>query len=112
MVHEQCPNLRLLLREELTSQILQNLTMGKLDAALLATPVTDEQTQVVPLFQESFYVAPPAGHRLGARNTLSVRDILNENIQLLDEGHCLRDQLLEICGQQSSEREEVRATRQ
>ena len=110
LVHGQCPNLRLLLREELTSQILENLSTGKLDAGLLATPVTDEQLQVVSLFQESFYVALPAGHRLGARNTLTVLDILNENLLLLDEGHCLRDQLLEICGQHSIEREEVRAT--
>lgn len=110
LVHKKHPGLRLLLREELTPQILGHLAEGKLDAALLALPIADENLKVEPLFYEPFYAALPAGHALAARDALKVPDILSEKLLLLDEGHCLRDQALDVCGTGSSGREEVRAT--
>jgi LysR family hydrogen peroxide-inducible transcriptional activator len=109
-MHKKHPGLRLLLREEMTSQILEHLADGKLDAGLLALPVADDALRVEPLFYESFYAALPAGHALAKRDTLKVADIMGETLLLLDEGHCLRDQALDICGADSSMREEVRAT--
>lgn len=110
LVHRKHPGLRLLLREEMTPQILEHLADGKLDAGLLALPVTDEGLRVEPLFHEPFYAALPVGHVLGAREVLSVSDIMAEKLLLLDEGHCLREQALDVCGARSSGREEVRAT--
>ena len=110
LVHKQHPGLRLLLREEMTAQILDHLLDGKLDAGLLALPIADENLKVEPLFHEPFFAALPAGHALAARATLKVSDIVSEKLLLLDEGHCLRDQALEVCGTGSSGREEVRAT--
>jgi LysR family hydrogen peroxide-inducible transcriptional activator len=110
LVHAQHPNLRLLLREELTPKILEHLENGKLDAALIALPIFDTNLRIEPLFYESFFAALPAGHRLAHKTTLSVGDLENEKLLLLDEGHCLRDQALEVCGTGSRGREEVRAT--
>jgi LysR family hydrogen peroxide-inducible transcriptional activator len=110
LVHRKHPGLRLLLREEMTPQILGHLADGRLDAGLLALPVTDEGLRVEPLFYEPFYAALPAGHALAARDVLSVSDIMAEKLLLLDEGHCLREQALDVCGAGSSGREEVRAT--
>jgi LysR family hydrogen peroxide-inducible transcriptional activator len=110
LVHKKHPDLRLLLREEMTPQILQHLVDGKLDAGLLALPVTDDSLRVEPLFYEPFLAALPAGHPLAKRDTLKVSDIINEKLLLLDEGHCLRDQALDVCGSGSRGREEVRAT--
>lgn len=110
LVHRKHPGLRLLLREEMTSQILEHLTDGKLDAGLLALPVTDDSLRVEPLFYEPFYAALPAGHPLAKRDVLKVSDIMAEKLLLLDEGHCLRDQALDVCGTGSRGREEVRAT--
>jgi LysR family hydrogen peroxide-inducible transcriptional activator len=104
------PDLRLLLREELTPQILAHLADGKLDAGLLALPVTDDSLRVEPLFYEPFFAALPAGHALTKRATLKVADIMQEKLLLLDEGHCLRDQALDVCGASFSNHEEVRAT--
>jgi LysR family transcriptional regulator, hydrogen peroxide-inducible genes activator len=110
LVHKKHPGLRLLLREEMTPQILEHLVDGKLDAGLLALPVTDDNLRVEPLFYEPFYAALPAGHALAKRDVLKVSDIMAEKLLLLDEGHCLRDQALDVCGTGSRGREEVRAT--
>ena len=110
LVHKKHPDLRLLLREEMTPQILEHLADGKLDAGLLALPVSDDSLRVEPLFYEPFFAALPAGHPLAKRDTLKVSDIINEKLLLLDEGHCLRDQALDVCGSGSRGREEVRAT--
>ena len=110
LVHKKHPGLRLLLREEMTPQILEHLVDGKLDAGLLALPVSDDSLRVEPLFYEPFFAALPAGHALAKRDVLKVSDIINEKLLLLDEGHCLRDQALDVCGTGSRGREEVRAT--
>ncbi|MFP5506168.1 MAG: hydrogen peroxide-inducible genes activator [Gammaproteobacteria bacterium] len=110
LVHKKHPGLRLLLREEMTPQILEHLANGSLDAALLALPVTDEALRVEPLFYEPFHAALPAGHTLAKRDPLKVADIMDEKLLLLDEGHCLRDQALDVCGTRQGRREEVRAT--
>lgn len=110
LVHRLHPGLRLLLREEMTPQILVHLAEGKLDAGLLALPVMDEQLRVEPLFYEPFHAALPAGHPLAKRDALKVTDLAGEKLLLLDEGHCLRDQALDVCGSSASGREEIRAT--
>jgi LysR family hydrogen peroxide-inducible transcriptional activator len=110
LVHKKHPGLRMLLREEMTPQILEHLVDGKLDAGLLALPVTDDSLRVEPLFYEPFYAALPAGHALAKTQVLKVSDIMDEKLLLLDEGHCLRDQALDVCGSGSRGREEVRAT--
>ncbi len=110
LVHKKHPGLRLLLREEMTPQILEHLIDGKLDAGLLALPVNDDTLRVEPLFHEPFFAALPAGHALARQDVLKVSDIMKEKLLLLDEGHCLRDQALDVCGTGSRGREEVRAT--
>lgn len=110
LVHKKYPDLRLLLREEMTPQVLAHLADGKLDAGLLALPINDDNLRVEPLFYEPFFAALPAGHALARHDALSVQDIMDEKLLLLDEGHCLRDQALDVCGTGSRGREEVRAT--
>ena len=110
LVHRKHPGLRMLLREEMTPQILEHLLDGKLDAGLLALPVTDDSLRVEPLFYEPFFAALPSDHALAKHEVLKVADIMGEKLLLLDEGHCLRDQALDVCGSGSRGREEVRAT--
>lgn len=110
LMHKKYPGLRLLLREEMTPQILEHLIDGKLDAGLLALPVEDDSLRVEPLFYEPFFAALPAGHALTKLDALKVSDVISEKLLLLDEGHCLRDQALDVCGANSRGREEVRAT--
>ena len=110
-IRDQFPDLHLFLREDLTSHLLERLRQGRLDALLLALPVRGDDVEVLELFRESFVVALPTGHWLAGKRRLTERDLASENVLLLEEGHCMRDQALAICGAQASDqREELKAT--
>ncbi|MDQ3288400.1 MAG: LysR substrate-binding domain-containing protein [Pseudomonadota bacterium] len=96
-LREQFPRLELLLVEEKTDQILARLRDGRLDAGVLALPVHDEQLQVEPLFDEPFVLAVPRGHAMARRASLQIRELDGQHLLLLEEGHCLRDQALDVC---------------
>lgn len=104
------PNLRLLLREEMTPHMLAHLAEGKLDAGLLALPISDPSLEVVPLFVEPFLAAVPADHPLAAADEINIDELARAGLLLLEEGHCLRDQALEACHLQGLKSEEIRAT--
>ena len=91
------PNLELLLVEEKSDVLLARLREGKLDAALLALPVHDEQLHAEFLFEEPFVLAAPAQHPLASRQSLSMDDLTDHTLLLLEDGHCLRDQALDVC---------------
>ena len=110
-IGERFPGLQLFLREDLTDHLLERLRQGRLDALLLALPVRCDGIEVLELFRETFVVALPSGHRLAAKRRLTELDIAGENVLLLEEGHCMRDQALAICGANSThQREELQAT--
>lgn len=109
-LHKTFPDLKLVLREELTHDLLHHLREGRFDAVLLALPVESEGLAVYPLYREPFVVALPAGHVLTARDQLRPRDLDGQSLLLLEEGHCLREQALEVCGSRSQPAEAVKAT--
>jgi LysR family transcriptional regulator, hydrogen peroxide-inducible genes activator len=90
-------NLELYLIEEKTEVLIEQLHSGKIDAAVLAAPVNDDQLRSTPLFDESFVLAVPAGHPLAKRKHVNITDLQSYQLLLLDEGHCLRDQALSVC---------------
>lgn len=105
------PQLHLFLREDLTVNLLERLRQGSLDALLLALPVRGDDVDELELFHEPFVVALPSEHALANRCQLSEVDLRGENVLLLEEGHCMREQALSICAATSSDqREELKAT--
>ena len=92
------PALELVLREDLTDRLLAQLRAHEIDAALMALPVADPELTVLPIFDEPFWVAFPPGHRFAERARIAEKDLLAEDLLLLAEGHCLRDQALSVCG--------------
>lgn len=110
-INAKYPKLELLLIEDKTEQLLQMLRDGAIDAALLALPVVDEQLHVEPLFEEPFVVAMPDGHPLSKRRTVSMDQLADHTMLLLEDGHCLRDQALDVCQMASAnEKAGFRAT--
>ncbi|QSX79785.1 LysR substrate-binding domain-containing protein [Agrilutibacter solisilvae] len=110
-LRKRFPRLELLLVEEKTDQILARLRDGRLDAGLLALPVHDDQLHVEPLFDEPFLLAVPRHHELARQASLRVADLDNRHLLLLEEGHCLRDQALDVCRMAGAdERDGFRAT--
>ncbi|MGI5470620.1 LysR substrate-binding domain-containing protein [Streptomyces sp. CA-132043] len=97
LVHSTYPDLDLQVHEEQTASLLDGLAHGRLDLLLLAVPLGVAGVTEVPLFDEDFVLVAPKDHWLGGRGDIP-RDALRElDLLLLDEGHCLRDQALDIC---------------
>ena len=105
------PRLELLLVEEKTETLVAMLRAGRLDAAVLALPLHEDWLHCEPLFEEPFMLAVPAGHPLSKHRELSLSSLAHEHLLLLDDGHCLRDQALEVCSLAGAgEKEGFRAT--
>lgn len=97
-VHRRFPQLELLLIEEKTEELLVRLRDGRLDVAVLAQPIHDDQLHEEPLFVEDFVLAVPVDHPLARTVTAPSSSVLaGESLLLLEEGHCLRDQALDVC---------------
>lgn len=91
------PDLDLRLSEGMTHMLEQQLLAGEIDAAILATDVTDPHLKTIDLYVEPFWVALPHGHPLEDQETVDIADIEAEELLLLSDGHCLRDQVLNFC---------------
>ena len=102
-LHPSFPELRLVLREDLTANLIAALDTFALDVLLIALPEQTVGYRAMPLFIEPFCFACPPGHRLSNRAIVTEHEIADEPLLLLEEGHCLRDQALEVCGKQFRE---------
>jgi len=96
-IRERFPRLELLLVEEKTEVVLRMLREGRLDAGVLALPIHDDQLHAEFLFEEPFLLAVPEHHALSKRKALKLDDLSDQSLLLLEDGHCLRDQALEVC---------------
>lgn len=96
-IKQAMPNLRLILIEEKTAMLIDKLRHGEIDAALLALPVQDNFLISHKLFDDKFYLAVPTDHKLKKHKTISQKTLRKHKLLLLEEGHCLRDQALEVC---------------
>ena len=96
-IRQRFPQLELLLVEEKSDVLLQRLREGTLDAALLALPLHDDQLHAEFLFEEPFLLAVPESHPLANHGPLALDDLSSQTLLLLEDGHCLRDQALDVC---------------
>ncbi|MEU9863905.1 hydrogen peroxide-inducible genes activator [Streptomyces sp. NPDC047971] len=97
LVHRRYPELDLQVHEEQTSSLLEGLAAGRLDLLLLAVPLGVPGVSELPLFDEDFVLVAPGGHPLAGRDDIPREALKELKLLLLDEGHCLRDQALDIC---------------
>jgi len=91
------PKVTLKIEELNTNQILQKLTDGHLDAGIAATPLENEVIKERVLYYEPFVGFMDSNNSLYQKNTLSVDDLNIENILLLEDGHCFKDSVLNLC---------------
>jgi len=94
---KQHSKMKLILSEELTDSLLKRLSNHEIDAALLATSVEEKDLVSLPLFDEPFWIAYPRKHPFYTKDKIIRRDLDNENLLLLAEGHCLAKQSMDIC---------------
>src|SRR5271170_107113 len=91
------PHLSLMLYEYQTESLLKRLRDGEIDLGIMALPTAQDGIEARKLYDEDFTVALPNNHSLGAKSTIKVADLKGHTLLLLEDGHCLRDQALEVC---------------
>lgn len=92
------PALRLFLREDQTDRLLDQLGSGQLDVLLLAEPCACAGVETLAVMRDEFLAAVPRQHPLAQKSTIPVAALASERLLLLEDGHCLRDQVLSVCG--------------
>ncbi|GAA2149648.1 LysR substrate-binding domain-containing protein [Kitasatospora kazusensis] len=98
LVRASYPDLELHVHEERTPSLLEGLAAGRLDVLLLALPAGGSApTRDIPLFDEDFVLVTPPEHELAGRTDVPRDALLDLDVLLLEEGHCLRDQALDLC---------------
>lgn len=98
---ERVPQMPLVLQENFTVRLIELLRQGELDAAIMALPFADQGLVVQPLYDEPFVVALPRHHPWSERPAIQAEDLKSETMLLLGNGHCFRDQVLEVCPEMS-----------
>lgn len=91
------PKVKLIIEELNTSEIVTKLKNGHLDAAIAATPLEEEKIKEVVLYYEPFMVYVPQEHPKYSKKELEISDLNVEEILLLQDGHCFRDGILNLC---------------
>lgn len=94
---EMYPEVELNLREMQTSQILQALNDDEIDVGILATPTLMPQMFEYALYYEPFYVLCDKNHEYADLKKIKYQNLAMKDIWLLEEGHCLRNQVLDLC---------------
>ena len=91
------PQMPLILQENFTVKLLEQLRTGEIDCAVLAEPIPDSSLAIAPLYDEPFVAAVPSSHAWAARSSIRAEELKAETMLLLGNGHCFRDHVLEVC---------------
>lgn len=94
---EENPALRVFIKEMVTNDIIEKLKTGELDIGILATPLQETQLSEQPLFYEEFYAYISSEKKLPAKKLLLPKEIDLNQLWLLEEGHCMRNQVFNLC---------------
>ena len=97
ILRKNAPSMQLLIQENFTHRLGEMLKSGEVDAILIALPFEEPGVATQALYDEPFMVAVPKGHPWEQRKRVTAEELTNESLLLLGEGHCFRDQVLEIC---------------
>ena len=95
------PKIKLIIEELNTDEIIIRLKNGHLDAAIAATPLEDEKIKEIVLYYEPFVAYIPENFAISQKNEIEVSDLNIEDILLLQDGHCFRDGILNLCKNQN-----------
>ena len=110
-IRKSMPHLGLMLYEYQTEALLKRLREGEIDVGIMALPAAQDGVQSRALYTENFTVALPSQHPLTAKTSIKIQDLKGQTLLLLEDGHCLRDQALEVCSRiEVREAEDFRAT--
>lgn len=95
--NKKYPEVHLVVRELITERIARDLKNDDLDAGIFVTPFNDDRLKERPLFFEEMKIYASPEHRLLQKNEILVKDVETPEIWLLSDGHCFRDQVVNLC---------------
>lgn len=101
---EKYPQVKLIVWEQTTEEIIQQLKLGMLDCGILSTPLHENNLTEIPVFYENFVAYVSKNSKLSKKKSIVPDDIDMEEIWILNEGHCMREQVLNICQRRKSTR--------
>ncbi|KQS67714.1 LysR family transcriptional regulator [Rhizobium sp. Leaf371] len=104
MLRARFPKLEIELRELLTSGCVEDVKAGRLDCAIVALPQSEETLEGLPLFQDRFLIAMAEDESTVLLSPMTEAQVDVDRLLLLEEGHCLRDQALAVCGASAGRR--------
>jgi LysR family transcriptional regulator, hydrogen peroxide-inducible genes activator len=99
---ERYPHVKLIVWEQTTEQIIHQLKLGTLDCGILSTPLRESALKEIPVFYENFVAYASKNSKLSKKKNITPDDIDMEEIWVLNEGHCMREQVLNICQRRKS----------
>ena len=102
-ITEQMPFVYLNASEIITDQIVRDLHSGKLDIGIMVAPYEDRQLHFVPLYREEFVLYVSHRHKLFEKQIIDAEELNPEDIWVLEEGHCFREQVINICGRKQGQ---------
>ena len=104
------PKLKLYLREEQTARLIDSLMSNELDAAIIALPYEAKGIETAVLFDDEFLFVAPKSHKFAKQKSVKIDEIDLADLLLLEDGHCLKDHTINVCGGMGLGAQEVRAT--
>jgi LysR family hydrogen peroxide-inducible transcriptional activator len=97
ILRKSAPAMQLLIQENFTHRLAESLKSGEVDVILIALPFVEPAVETRAVYDEPFFVAVPKGHPWEGRKRVTSDELTRESLLLLGEGHCFRDQVLDIC---------------
>lgn len=99
---DKYPQVKLIVWEQTTEQIIQQIKLGMIDCGILSTPLHEQGLMEIPVFYENFVAYVSKHSHLGKKKNINPDDIEMEELWILNEGHCMREQVLNICQRRKS----------
>lgn len=96
-LQKRAPKMPLYIEENFTENLRPKIRNGELDAIIIALPFDEPDIVTRPLYEEAFKMLLPKGHPLASKDQIDSQTLHEQDLLLLGEGHCFRDQVLEAC---------------
>ncbi len=97
LLHEMAPQMPLILVEDSTANLVERLKRGEVDVVVVSLPFGQSGIKSLALYDEPFVVVLPVPHPWAEKAAIEVQDLAREDLLMLGEGHCFRDQVLKLC---------------
>ena len=98
---ESYPKASMIVQEDTTDNLIKRCKQGEIDLAILALPIPAKYLEIEPLTEEELHLVLPLDHPLVSKKRIQISDVENYPFVLLDEAHCLSDNVMTFCRQQS-----------